>query len=234
MMSTTTYVQRRGELETYFDRTAAQAWARLTSTAKVSRIRETVRTGRDSMRNALLDRLPDNLCGRRMLDAGCGTGAFAVEAARRGASVLAIDLSANLVEIARDRLPADLGGGSIEFCVGDMLDPALGEFDHVVGMDSLIHYAAPDMVDALERFSARTSTSLLFTFAPKTPLLALMHSLGMLFPRGDRAPSIVPVTEAKLTSLIASRPGMTAWRTQPSQRINSGFYISQALELVRK
>ncbi len=233
-MSTTTYVQRRGELETYFDRTAAQAWARLTSTAKVSRIRETVRTGRDSMRNALLDRLPDNLCGRRMLDAGCGTGAFAVEAARRGASVLAIDLSANLVEIARDRLPADLGGGSIEFCVGDMLDPALGEFDHVVGMDSLIHYAAPDMVDALERFSARTSTSLLFTFAPKTPLLALMHSLGMLFPRGDRAPSIVPVTEAKLTSLIASRPGMTAWRTQPSQRINSGFYISQALELVRK
>jgi magnesium-protoporphyrin O-methyltransferase len=234
MMSTTTYVQRRGELETYFDRTAAQAWARLTSTAKVSRIRETVRTGRDSMRNALLDRLPDNLCGRRMLDAGCGTGAFAVEAARRGASVLAIDLSANLVEIARDRLPADLGGGSIEFCVGDMLDPALGEFDHVVGMDSLIHYAAPDMVDALERLSARTSTSLLFTFAPKTPLLALMHSLGMLFPRGDRAPSIVPVTEAKLTSLIASRPGMTAWRTQPSQRINSGFYISQALELVRK
>jgi hypothetical protein len=31
-----TYQQRRGELETYFDRTAVDAWARLTTTAPVS------------------------------------------------------------------------------------------------------------------------------------------------------------------------------------------------------
>ncbi|MFC6050870.1 magnesium protoporphyrin IX methyltransferase, partial [Methylobacterium hispanicum] len=38
----TTYDARRGELTTYFDRTAADAWARLTSDAPVSRIRATV------------------------------------------------------------------------------------------------------------------------------------------------------------------------------------------------
>ncbi len=32
--------------------------------------------------------------------------------------------------------------GTIDFRVGDMLDPALGRFDHVVAMDSLIHYNA--------------------------------------------------------------------------------------------
>ena len=46
-MSDTAYTRRRGELETYFDRTAVQAWMRLTSDAPVGRIRATVRAGRD-------------------------------------------------------------------------------------------------------------------------------------------------------------------------------------------
>ena len=49
-MATATYLARRGQLETYFDRTAAQAWARLTSDAPVSGIRATVarRAGPDA------------------------------------------------------------------------------------------------------------------------------------------------------------------------------------------
>ena len=39
----------------------------------------------------------------------------------------------------------------IELCSGDMLDPALGTFDHVVPMDSLIHYDMPDAVRVLDR-----------------------------------------------------------------------------------
>ena len=57
-MNTATYQHRRGEIETYFDRTAAQAWARLTSDAPVGRIRATVRAGRDRMRATLLSWLP--------------------------------------------------------------------------------------------------------------------------------------------------------------------------------
>ncbi len=91
------YAARRGELKTYFDRTAADAWSKLTSDAPVSRIRATVRAGRDAMRAQLLSWLPADLSGRRVLDAGCGTGAFAVELARRGADVVAIDLSPTLV-----------------------------------------------------------------------------------------------------------------------------------------
>ena len=36
------YLDRRAEIATYFDRTAAAAWARLTSDAPVGRIRATV------------------------------------------------------------------------------------------------------------------------------------------------------------------------------------------------
>ena len=193
-MANATYQERRGQIETYFDRTAVDAWARLTSTAPVGRIRATVRAGRDRMRATLLDWLPADLSGKRLLDAGCGTGALAVEAARRGAQVVAIDLSPTLVALARERMPGDLGSGSIEFLAGDMLGPALGRFDHVVGMDSLIHYQTPDVVRVLNGLAARTGSSILFTFAPRTPLLAAMHSVGRLFPRGDRAPAIEPVS----------------------------------------
>jgi magnesium-protoporphyrin O-methyltransferase len=74
-MTSIHYEKKRSELLNYFDRTAADAWAKLTSDVPVSGIRATVRAGRDQMRQILLDRLPIDLTGRRVLDAGCGTGA---------------------------------------------------------------------------------------------------------------------------------------------------------------
>ncbi len=236
-MDTATYASRRVEIETYFDRTAAEAWARLTSDAPVGRIRRTVRAGRERMRATMLSWLPADLRGLRILDAGCGTGALAVEAARRGAEVLAIDLSPTLVDLARERLPRSLqdgqGVGSIDLRSGDMLDPALGSFDHVVAMDSLIHYSTDDAVAALSRLAPRVRGSMIFTFAPRTPLLAAMIVLGRLFPRRDRAPWIEPMAEQSLRRRIGNAAEMQAWRSARSERVASGFYTSQALELVR-
>ena len=229
-MSTATYLARRGQLETYFDRTAAQAWARLTSDAPVSGVRATVRAGRDRMRATLLGWLPADLHGRRILDAGCGTGALAVEAARRGAEVVAIDLSATLVKLAEERSPAGL---DITWRVGDMLDPALGRFDHVVGMDSLIHYRAPDMARTVAGLAALCTGSVLFTYTPRTPLLTVMLTAGKLFPRGDRSPAIEPVTGGGIRKLLATDPAMDGWQAARSERISSGFYISCAQEMVR-
>ncbi|WP_239992402.1 magnesium protoporphyrin IX methyltransferase [Rhodopila globiformis] len=215
----------------YFDRTAVDAWKRLTSDAPVNRIRATVRAGRDEMRNTLLSWLPTDLHGKRILDAGCGTGALSVEAARRGAHVVAIDLSPTLVELARERLPKDLGDGSIEFHVGDLLDPTLGRFDHVVAMDSLIHYKSRDVMRVLSGLAARTDGSMVFTFAPRTTLLTLMWTVGKLFPRGDRSPAIVPVGQRKIKRRL--NKGLASWHTARTHRISRGFYISQALEVVR-
>jgi magnesium-protoporphyrin O-methyltransferase len=230
-MAAASYQERRGQLQTYFDRTAVDAWARLTSTAPVGRIRATVRAGRDDMRRTLLDFLPADLAGRRILDAGCGTGALSVEAAQRGADLLAVDLSPTLVGIAKERLPR-LAAGSIDFRVGDMSDAALGEFDHVVAMDSLIHYRAADVVRVLAGVALRTRHSIVFTFAPKTPLLATMHAIGLWFPRGDRAPAIEPVAESVLRRHLTQDPVLRNWRIGRTRRIACGFYTSQAMELV--
>ena len=233
MPSTLSWNNRRRELETYFDQTAAETWARLTSDAPVSRIRATVRAGRDRMRELLLSWLPADLEGVRLLDAGCGTGALAVEAARRGAEVVAIDVAANLVATARERLPSELAG-RVTFVVGDLAARDLGRFDHAVAMDSLIHYRMTDAIAALAALGDVVERSVLFTFAPRTPLLALMHAGGRFFPRGDRAPAIVPMPPAALLRALAGASGLDGWQAGRSERIVSGFYTSQALELARQ
>jgi len=222
-----TYEATRASLETYFDRTAAETWARLTSDAPVSRIRATVRAGRDRMRAVLLSRLPADMTGMRLLDAGCGVGQLAVEAARRGAEVLGVDISPNLLEVAAARMPADVTG-RVALQAGDMLDASLGAFDYVVAMDSLIHYRTPDIAAALARLAERTRAGIAFTVAPSTPLLQAMHLAGKAFPRADRSPAIVPVSAARLARELAPRCG---WRLGRVERVTSGFYISEALEL---
>jgi magnesium-protoporphyrin O-methyltransferase len=229
------YQQRRGQIETYFDRTAAEAWKRLTSDGPLGRIRETVRQGRELMRQTLLDWMPQDLSGCRLLDAGCGTGLLSIAAARRGADVVAVDLSATLVELARERVPPDLGAasnGSVDFSVGDMLDASRGEFDYIVAMDSLIHYEPEDALALIRGFAAQARRGVIFTFAPRTPALALMHAVGQFFPRGDRSPAIVPIPEKRLHALIAADDALKGWRIGRSERIIRGFYTSQGLELI--
>jgi magnesium-protoporphyrin O-methyltransferase len=121
----------------------------------------------------------------------------------------------------------------VTFHSGDMLDAGLGTFDHVVCMDSLIHYRAADIVDALGRLADRTSTSIVFTFAPSNPLLATMITVGRLFPQRDRAPFIEPVAERKVRDRIAVAAPLAGWSVDGSERIQSGFYTSQAMRLVR-
>jgi magnesium-protoporphyrin O-methyltransferase len=163
----------------------------------------------------------------------CRGCALTVEAARRGANVLAVDISPTLVGIAAERQPREPGMGTIVFKSGDMLDPAHGVFDHVVAMDSLIHYPAEDIVRALAALAQRTNRSIIFTVAPRTPLLGAMHAVGKLFPRGDRSPAIEPIAEADLRRRVAMEPLLSAWSFGRVSRVSRGFYISQAMELVR-
>lgn len=223
------YARTRAWLHEYFDRTAAKSWEALTSDAPVSGVRATVRAGRDRMRTLMLSWLPTNLVGMRVLDAGCGTGAAAVELARRGADVVAIDLSPTLVDVARERAAQSTVRGSIDFRAGDMLDPALGHFDHVFAMDSLIHYELEDAVQALVTLAPRVRQGFTWTFAPRNTLLAAMHAVGKLFPRGDRAPQIVPTAESALRGALGRT--LPSWTVGRTQMVKSGFYTSQAMEL---
>ena len=79
------------------------------------------------------------------------------------------------------------------------------------------------MPDALDRLTSRCP-HVVYTVAPKTPLLMGMWYAGKAFPRSDRSPTMVPHGATKL----ARDTGGTRLG-----RISKGFYISEALEVRR-
>ena len=233
------YAARRDALETYFARTAIEAWKAFATDAPVSRVRRTVRAGRERMRELMLAQLPRDLRSWRVLDAGCGTGAMTVELARRGAEVLAVDLSPGSIAFAQENWPADVPSARVRFVSGDMLETGAGRFDAVVAMDSLIHYAADDAVDALAALAARCSRRIVTTHAPATRALRAMHAVGKLFPARDRSPAIVPTEstelrhrlERRLAAAMATGELPSRWAVGATRRVASGFYTSQMLVL---
>lgn len=72
----------------------------------------------------------DVLPGTALLDAGCGTGRYAVELARRGYLVHGIDLSAELIDEARRRIEDDSGRTS--FAVGDISILPAARYDAIL------------------------------------------------------------------------------------------------------
>ncbi|OAN73678.1 magnesium protoporphyrin IX methyltransferase [Jannaschia sp. EhC01] len=227
MVGTPTYDATRNRVEAYFDRTATKTWERLTSDAPVSGVRATVRAGRDRMRDVMLAALPEDLTGRRVLDAGCGTGAMSEILAARGAEVVAIDISPQLIDIARKRMPEDLTH-RVTFLSGDMLAEDLGQFDHVMAMDSMIYYEAPDLGRALAGLSGRCP-HIVFTVAPRTPFLMAFFTLGKLFPRSDRSPVMIPHAQKRISEEINKNQCLST--LLKLEQVNSGFYISACMEV---
>jgi magnesium-protoporphyrin O-methyltransferase len=74
---------------------------------------------------------------------------------------------------------------------------------------------------------------MVFTHAPSTVMLEIMHAAGSLFPRGDKAPAIQPVSGGRLARLMDAEDELSSWKRGRVSRVNCGFYISEARELRR-
>src|SRR3989344_4193757 len=73
--------------------------------------------------------------GNKILDLGCGTGLHEKEFSKRGYDVTGLDLSEEMIEIAKKRNP------EYKFFIGDMSNFEVGEkFDAVITMFSALGY----------------------------------------------------------------------------------------------
>jgi 2-polyprenyl-3-methyl-5-hydroxy-6-metoxy-1,4-benzoquinol methylase len=92
-----------------------------------------------------------NLKGLRVLEVGCGRGAFAIELARSGARVTALDVSTAAIEVARQR--AERANVDVDWLVSDARSIGLPDasFDLVVSCECLEHVLEPEAM-ALELF----------------------------------------------------------------------------------
>lgn len=97
-------------------------------------------------RRLLLRRVPPG--SRRVLEVGCGAGAFAAELGRRVERVDAIDRSPVMIELAERRVP-----DNVACILGDVLEhplPAEG-YDAIVSMTALHHVPLDEVLPMLDR-----------------------------------------------------------------------------------
>ena len=150
--------------------------------------------------------------GRRLLDAGCGSGIAAAIAHGRGARVSGIDASEALIELARERVP----GG--DFQVGELeaLPYDDDSFDVVTGFNAF-QYAA-DPVHALREAGrvARTGAPLaIVTWGRPEDCEAAgyLKAVGSLLPPPPPgAPGPFALSEPGALERLAGQAGLTAGR----------------------
>jgi 2-polyprenyl-3-methyl-5-hydroxy-6-metoxy-1,4-benzoquinol methylase len=94
-----------------------------------------------------------DLDGKRVLDFGCGEGHLGVQIGLLGARVVGVDISPELIDLARTRADLDGVKGRVDFQVSDILEsaPEPGSFDFVVCTDALHHVDLPRVVAILFR-----------------------------------------------------------------------------------
>ncbi|MFN7677023.1 MAG: magnesium protoporphyrin IX methyltransferase [Cyanobacteriota bacterium] len=196
------------EVRAYFESTGFERWNRIYSdSAEVNKVQRNIRLGHQKTVDAVLARLErqGDLATRSFCDAGCGVGSLSLPLARLGAaSILATDLSAAMVTEAQRRAAEEgLANDQLRFAVSD-LESLSGRFDTVICLDVFIHYpqaAAEEMVRHLASLAER---ELIVSFAPYTPLLAVLKGIGQLFPGPSKTTRAYQLKEEGIVAAAAS------------------------------
>lgn len=221
--------QHKARLRQYFDGIGFERWSAIYGEAELSPIRRSIREGHGAMlalaESWLGAGAPE---GASALDAGCGTGLFSLALARRGLSVTSADIAPQMVEATTAAAAAAGLAGRVRAHVSDV-DDLRGSYAVVACFDVLIHYPAELFVPMLRHLAGLSTSTLLFTFAPSTPLLAALHRAAAVFPKSQRRTDIQMIPEP----LVRATLGACGMRLARSQRVSKGFYHVTLVQAVR-
>ena len=146
--------------------------------------------------------------GMRYLDVGCGAGLAAVLAARCGAKISGIDAAADMLAIARERVPDG------DFRLGDVEELPFPDrsFDVVTGFNSFQFAGSPEV--ALReacRVAKPSGVVVIVTWARPEgmPAALIVYALKPLLPPVPRgAPGPFALSDEALLRSIAERAGL--------------------------
>ena len=221
------------EVKGYFETTGFERWNRIYSdSTEVNNVQRNIRIGHQKTVDEVLLWLKEqgDLANRSFCDAGCGVGSLSLPLAQLGAgSVAASDLSAAMVAEAERRAgAAGIPSERISFTASD-LESLQGRYDTVICLDVFIHYpqaAAEEMVRHLASLAER---HLIVSFAPYTPLLALLKGIGQLFPGPSKTTRAYQLRESGIVAAAEA----SGFRPLRRSLLQAPFYYSQLIAFER-
>lgn len=216
----------------YFNATGFDRWSRIYGDGEVNFVQKNIRIGHQRTVDTVLAwfEADGNLSDRSFCDAGCGVGSLSLPLAARGAkSVFASDISAKMVEEARDRASQSLGDASnLRLEVSDLASLS-GRYDTVVCLDVLIHYPETDAAEMLSHLCSLAEQRVLVSFAPKSPVLNVLKQIGQFFPGASKTTRAYQHSEAAIAAALAAN----GFKVQRRAFNKAPFYFSLLLEAVR-
>ena len=174
------------EVKGYFETTGFERWNRIYSeTDDVNKVQRNIRIGHQKTVDEVLSWIKESgeLSDVSFCDAGCGVGSLSLPLAEMGAgSINASDISEAMANEAQRRAEeAGLNMNKLNFFASD-LESLSGSFHTVCCLDVFIHYPQPAAEEMVRHLCSLTEQRLIVSFAPYTPLLALLKGIGQLFP----------------------------------------------------
>ena len=221
------------EVKGYFETTGFERWNRIYSDSDdVNRVQRNIRIGHQKTVDNVLTWLQEQggLEGRSFCDAGCGVGSLTLPLAQLGAgSIAASDLSAAMAQEAQRRA-GELGlqPGQISFLASD-LESLSGRYDTVICLDVFIHYPQAPAEEMVRHLASMAERHLIVSFAPYTPLLALLKGIGQLFPGPSKTTRAYTLREAGIVA-AAAEAGFKPMRRSLNQ---APFYFSRLIAFER-
>ena len=223
----------KAEVQAYFESTGFERWNRIYSDSDaVNKVQRNIRIGHQKTVDSVLAWLQEqgNLAGRSFCDAGCGVGSLSLPLAQLGAgSVAASDLSAAMVaEAERRARSAGISAERLRFTASD-LESLKGRYDTVICLDVFIHYPQAAAEEMVRHLAAMAERHLIVSFAPYTPLLALLKGIGQLFPGPSKTTRAYQLRESGIVT-AAEAAGFRPVRRSLNQ---APFYFSQLIAFER-
>jgi len=231
--SATNKAAEKQEVKGYFETTGFERWNRIYSASDdVNKVQRNIRIGHQKTVDNVLAWLQEqgNLGGRSFCDAGCGVGSLAIPLAQLGAgSIAASDLSEAMVAEARRRAgEAGISREQLQLSASD-LESLEGRYDTVICLDVFIHYPQQPAEEMVRHLASLAETHLIVSFAPYTPLLALLKGIGQLFPGPSKTTRAYTLREAGIVA-AAAEAGFQPVRRSLNQ---APFYFSRLIAFER-
>ncbi|AAP99239.1 MULTISPECIES: magnesium protoporphyrin IX methyltransferase [Prochlorococcus] len=224
----------KAEVATYFNGTGFERWNRIYSKSdEVNKVQKNIRIGHQKTVDDVLTWIKEigEISDMSFCDAGCGVGSLCLPLVALGAgSVSASDISEAMVEETQRR--AKIGGldlNRLNFKISD-LESLNGSFDTVICLDVFIHYPQKAAEEMVHHLCGLSKKSLIVSFAPYTPLLALLKTIGQFFPGPSKTTRAYILREKGIIN-AARACGFEVKRRKLNQ---APFYFSQLIEFVKK
>ncbi len=220
----------KADVAKYFNGTGFDRWNRIYSNSDdVNKVQRNIRIGHQKTVDDVLLWIKESgpLCEMSFCDAGCGVGSLSLPLASLGAaSIAASDISQAMVEETRRR--AELAGFDLDrmtFQTSD-LESLRGSFHTVVCLDVFIHYPQKAAEEMVQHLCSLSREKLIVSFAPYTPFLALLKTIGQFFPGPSKTTRAYILRESGIIEAAKSQ-GFTVVRRKLNQ---APFYFSQLIE----